>query len=59
MPFYTDWKPTREENPDYRCKCGSNDIWYRKWESSDGAYDDIQYKCYTCGRIWWYEGLDA
>jgi len=55
----SDWKPTKEENPDFKCrKCGSNDILYRIVKSSDEAYEDINYKCQNCGRSWWYESSD-
>lgn len=58
--FTSDWKPTKEENPDFKCrKCGSNNIWYRRWESSCGGFDDIEYKCRSCERHWWVEGPDA
>lgn len=54
------WKPTKAENPDFKCrKCGSDDIWYRKWESSDGAYDDVKYECRGCKRTWWIESSDS
>lgn len=59
MPYLNDWKPTREENPAFKCRCGSDEIWYRKWESSDGAHDDIQYRCRSCGLGWWVEGPDS
>lgn len=53
------WRSTAAENPEYRCKaCGSNEIKYRKVESSDGAYEDINYICMRCGREWWYESSD-
>ena len=57
--YTDDWKPTKAENPDFKCrKCGSDDIWYREWESSDGAHEDVQYECCGCGRKWWVEGSD-
>jgi DNA-directed RNA polymerase subunit M/transcription elongation factor TFIIS len=53
------WKPTKEENPNFKCqKCGSDDTWYYIWESSDGAHEDVRYKCDGCGRQWWIEGSD-
>lgn len=54
------WKPTAAENPDYSCrKCSSRDVYYRTWDSSDGAYTDYQYHCRGCDRKWWVEGADA
>jgi hypothetical protein len=58
--FRESWKPTRAENPGFcRRKCGSNDVYYRIWDSSDGGYVDFQYECRGCGREWWVEGADA
>ena len=57
---FDDWKPTKAENPNFKCrKCGSTDIWYRTWESSCGGYDDLNYHCRGCGREWWIESSDA
>ncbi len=52
-------KPTCEENPDFKCLCGSNNVWYRTWESSCGGYDDMKYTCRDCNRVWWVESADA
>ena len=30
----------------------------RKWESSDGAYEDYQYRC-AAGHTWWVDGIDS
>jgi DNA-directed RNA polymerase subunit M/transcription elongation factor TFIIS len=58
--FDGDWRPTRAENPDFRCRtCGSDDVWYRTWESDCGGYVDTKYRCRHCGRTWWVEGPDA
>ena len=58
--FRADWKPTRAENPDFKCReCGSDDVHYRIWESSCGGYEDVKYRCRGCGRTWWVEGADA
>lgn len=40
-------------------KCGSDAVWYQKWESECGGYEDYQYECHLCGKIWWIEGSDA
>jgi len=40
-------------------KCGAEDVWYQEWESSCGGYEDYQYECCSCGKIWWVEGPDA
>jgi DNA-directed RNA polymerase subunit M/transcription elongation factor TFIIS len=58
--FRGDWKPTRAENPRFKCrKCGSDDVWYRVWDSDDGGFEDVEYECRGCGRKWWFEGSDA
>ena len=59
MPYYTESRLVKDENPNFKCrKCGSNDtLTYRKWESSDGAHDDLYYEC-GCGYSWWVEGAD-
>lgn len=48
------------ENPNFKCPaCGSREeLHYHKWESSDGAYEDINYKCGKCGKEWWVESAD-
>jgi DNA-directed RNA polymerase subunit M/transcription elongation factor TFIIS len=57
---FDEWKPTKAEAPDFRCrKCGSDDVRYRTWESSCGGYEDCQYHCRGCDRKWWVEGADA
>ena len=59
MPYTTDWKPTKPENPGFKCrKCGSDDVWYREWEDDEGHLD-LHYECRGCGRTWWFEGPDA
>ena len=56
----TEWKPTKEDNPEYKCPtCQSNDVWYRVWESTCGGYEDYRYRCKECGREWWVESADA
>lgn len=32
---------------------------YRSWESSDGAYEDYQYRCEPAGHVWWVDGIDS
>jgi len=60
MTYLHDWKPTKPEAPDYKCrKCGSDNIWYRTWESSCGGYEDTHYRCRGCDRRWWFESADA
>lgn len=59
MGYETDWKPTKMEAPDFKCrKCGSDGIEYREWEDSEG-HEDIHYRCNNCKREWWVEGADA
>lgn len=58
--YQNDWKPTKAENPNFKCwKCGSNEIQYRRWESSCGGFDDIHYRCDNCQNDWWIDGADA
>lgn len=60
MPYIGDWKPTKDENPVFKCRgCDSNDILYIRWESSDEAHEDIKYHCQNCQRVWWVEGIDS
>ncbi len=56
-----DWKPTKPEvSSTFRCRqCGSDDVYYRVWESDCGGYEDYQYHCHGCGRKWWVESADA
>lgn len=58
MSYTSEWKPTLSV---FHCCafCDSNQIEYREWESSDGAYDDIHYKCLTCKKEWWSESADS
>lgn len=59
MGEYSLYKFVGSENPNFECMvCKSKDVWYRKWESSDGAYIDLNYQCRGCGREWWFEGAD-
>lgn len=56
MPYYTDWKPTKPEAADFTCRgCGSDDVWYRRWESDCGGHDDTKYECRCCRKRWWIE----
>lgn len=50
------WGPAAE-----KCRyCGSElHVWVRLWESSDGAYEDHQYKCFNCQKVWWIDGIDS
>ncbi len=57
--FDGDMKPTKTENPDFRCRCGSDDVWYRVWDSSCGGYSDTKYECRACKRTWWVESADS
>jgi hypothetical protein len=38
--------------------CG-HPVEYRVWESSDGAYEDEQYRCLGGGHTWWVDGIDS
>lgn len=58
--FTETWKPTKPENPAFKCRqCQSDDVWYRVWESSCGGFEDLQYECRSCKRKWWVESADA
>lgn len=49
------WKETG-----VHCKyCDSPHVQYRVWESSCGGYEDYQYKCAECQRVWWIDGIDS
>lgn len=40
-------------------KCGKSNVRVRLWESSDGAFEDYQYKCDDCDETWWVDGIDS
>jgi transposase-like protein len=45
---------------DGRCiKCNTKELTVRTVESSDGAFEDYQYKCEACGYTWWVDGIDS
>ncbi len=48
------------QKTDDKCrKCGAQQVTYRVWESSDGAYEDYKYTCGACGFVWWIDGIDS
>jgi DNA-directed RNA polymerase subunit M/transcription elongation factor TFIIS len=49
----------REEQHCPRSSCKNPDIWWREHESSDGAYEDTELRCRTCGYRWWVDGPDS
>lgn len=52
---FDEWKAT-----DRLCReCGSKTVRYRIWESSCGGYEDLNFECNTCGKIWWVDGCDS
>lgn len=55
MP-YSEWEKVTNG---FKCKCGSTNIRFQIWESSDGAYEDINYHCDDCGNDWWVDGCDS
>lgn len=58
MAYLNDW--SSPEYPVAGCrKCGSIDIEYRIWESSDEAHEDIHYRCNNCEHNWWIDGDDG
>ncbi len=54
---FDEWKHTGRNCP----KCKQPTVYYREWESSDGAYEDYQYRCRTpeCKHSWWVDGIDS
>ena len=50
-----EWKKSSHPCP----KCGSDEHYYRSWESSDGAYEDEKHHCFACGDTQWIDGPDA
>lgn len=46
--------------PGAMCRnCKSKDVYYRVWESADGAHEDDHYRCFACQHEWWVDGPDA
>lgn len=54
----SDWKLTRDEDPGFKCKCGSNDVAYRTVDDDQG-HEDYNYRCNACQRNWWVDGIDS
>jgi DNA-directed RNA polymerase subunit M/transcription elongation factor TFIIS len=53
------WKRVADENKNFKCiGCKGDNLYYVSHESSDGAYDDYNYKCQNCGKSWWTESSD-
>ena len=50
-----DWKPTSTTCP----KCNASGAMVRVVESSDGAYEDYNYRCWKCNHDWWIDGIDS
>jgi len=56
MPYTGEW--TFE--PDCKCRhCTAETVQSRSWDSSDEAHTDYHYRCTTCNRDWWVEGIDS
>lgn len=52
---FRNWNPSQTP-----CRhCSSPHVQYRVWESSDGGYEDYQYRCAECQRTWWIDGIDS
>lgn len=58
MGYTSEWKPIVMTGLVCR-KCKGPHLEYRDWESSDGAYEDQQFKCLDCGYSFWVEGIDS
>lgn len=39
--------------------CGEQQVSCTPWESDCGGYEDYQYECDACGKVWWVEGPDS
>ena len=51
-----DWKPATRVT----CRgCGGKNVRYRTHESSDGGYEDDEFKCLDCRKTWWVDGIDS
>jgi hypothetical protein len=52
---FAHWQPSTQP-----CRhCNSPHVQFRVWESSCGGYEDYQYKCAECQRVWWVDGIDS
>jgi PHP family Zn ribbon phosphoesterase len=61
-------KPQRDREQEHPgiCECGGYltdgvcgaPVKVRVWESSDGGYEDYQYRC-EAGHTWWIDGIDS
>lgn len=42
-------------------QCHARLVRVRVWESTDGAHEDQQFKCFalTCSHTWWVDGDDG
>ena len=56
------WKPhpepCKQVVPVSGLPCG-HPVEYWTWESSDGGYEDYQYRCLGGGHTWWIDGIDS
>lgn len=51
-----EWKPVGI----LKCRrCGAADVKYRVHESSCGAWEDDEYRCFTCHHTWFVDGIDS
>lgn len=59
---FKEWRPAERtchhKIPLTGLPCG-HPVEYRVWESSDGAYEDCQYRCLGGGHVWWVDGIDS
>lgn len=58
MGWTTEWTEVDKECKFSCVYCGEFDVYFRKWESSDEAHEDICYDCKSCQHLWWVEGSD-
>ncbi len=52
--FQGDWQPVERT-----CRCGSKEVQMRVWHSDCGGYEDLKFRCLSCGKVWWVEGSDS
>lgn len=52
---FAEWKRVEISCP----KCEAEYVVARTWESKCGGYEDTQFKCAGCGRVWWVDGPDS
>jgi DNA-directed RNA polymerase subunit M/transcription elongation factor TFIIS len=39
--------------------CKEDKLFYMELKSSCGEYEDTKYKCFSCKKYWWIDGIDS